>query len=185
MSYDEPDPPEPTEDEIQEGQAHNAALGAPIRIEGLTLASVEATIRGLIRSNYDLDRRIAERLDAAVEEHVAALVAETTKERIAAAVDAAIAEGFATFDRYNGRETGRTSVAEMVHKALSERAGSSGFREEGTLAEAAVRKAVKSLFDEQLANVMKALVADFKKQADGVFQAKIVAGMKEALGLRS
>jgi hypothetical protein len=183
MSY-EYEPPEPTEEEMKEADAEQAVRALPIEIRGLTTEHVDATIRGLIRSNYRLDERIEEKLDKAIEEHVGSLVAEVTAERIAVAVDAAIAEGFGTYDKYTGRVTGRTSVAEMVSKALTERHSDYSDRNKGTLAEQAVKKAVEELFEKELKSVVAAVAADFKKQADEVFKAKLVASMKEAIGLR-
>lgn len=182
MSFED-EPPEPTEDEMKEADAEQAVRASPIEIRGLTTEHVDATIRGLIRSNYRLDERIEEKLDKAIEEHVGSLVAEVTTERIAKAVDAAIAEGFGTFDKYSGRVTERTSIAEMVHKALGEKQGDY-HNKRGTLAEEAVKKAVGEIFDKELKAVITTVVADFKKQADEVFKAKLVAGMKEAIGLR-
>jgi hypothetical protein len=182
MSYDEP--PEPTEEEIAEHQARVAALKTPIRIEGLTMEAVESVLRGLIQAECRITERLESKLEEAVDEHVSKLVDTVTRERIEKAVDAAIAEGFPIFDTYSGRETGRTSVGELVHKYITRREDR-GYNEKGTVAEIAVMKAVKELFEKTLAGELEKLKADFKKQADGVFQAKIVASLKEAMGLRS
>lgn len=182
MSYDEP--PEPTEEEIEEAHAANRVQEKPIQILGLTTSHVDATIRGILSSHWRLEERIQKKLDEAIDEHVGKLLNERTAARIDAAIDAAIAEGFGTYDKYSGRVTGKTSIGELVHQALNEQTGDY-YDRKGTRAQVAVRKAVEELFEKTLKSEVDALRADFKKQADEVFKAKLVAGMKEAIGLRS
>jgi 6-phosphogluconate dehydrogenase (decarboxylating) len=182
--YDEE--PEPTEQDMEENEIAQLAKDTPIEIKGLTGAAVMHVIRGAIEGNWRLTEKINDAIEKAIQKRVSALIDETIKERIVAAIDASIAEGFPVYDTYNGREVSRTSVAEMVQKALTARGDNFGSYDHRnkTIAEAAVTKAVDALFQKELADVTKSLVANFKKQADEVFQAKIVAGLKEAIGLR-
>jgi len=182
MSYDEP--PEPTEEEMMEHDAHQATTEHPIEIKGLTSAHVDATVRGIVRSHYQLDERIERELDRAIEERVGALVERVTMERVVVAIDAAIAEGFDTFDKWNGRVTGHTSVKEIIHKALTEKTRDQHNRKDSTVVEEAVAKAVAELFAGELKGVMGELVTSFKKQADDVFKARIVEALKGAVGIR-
>ena len=115
---------------------------------------------------------------------VGALVERVTMERVVVAIDAAIAEGFDTFDKWNGRVTGHTSVKEIIHKALTEKTRDQHNRKDSTVVEEAVAKAVAELFAGELKGVMGELVTSFKKQADDVFKARIVEALKGAVGIR-
>lgn len=179
------DPPEPTQEEIEEFEATKAAEDAPVRIEGVTLGMIRATIAGILESRYTIQNRIDEVINREVAKRVSALFEGAVQERVTAAIDAAIAAGFPVFDRYSGRETARTSVVELVHKALTEKVGERGYDDNtGTAAERAVRTAVQKLFETELKAEVEKLKESFRKQADAVFQAKIVASLKEAIGLR-
>jgi hypothetical protein len=176
------DPPEPTREEIEHAEALMAAKNTPIRLDGITWGMIENVLSGFIEGHYRLNERVEGLLDKAINKHVSKLIDETTRERIAAKVDKLIDEGFPEFD-YSGRERSRTTVKDIVMKELMKKGDEYG-REKGTVAERAIARAVAALFDGELKVTMTTLVADFKRQADEVFKAKIVTGMKEAIGLR-
>lgn len=183
MSYD--DPPEPTEEEMEEHQQEQAVMAAPVRIEGLTVEAVEVIVRRAVTDNYRINERVDDEIEKQINKAVSSLVKTAIQERAEAAVDALIAEGFAEFDSYSGQVRKRTSVSELINKAMTERSRGGYNEPEMSAAERAVGRAVAAVFDKALEAEIAKVKADFKKQADSVFQAKIVAGLKEAIGLRT
>lgn len=183
------DPPEPTQEEMDEHDAREAVLRAPtVRIEGLTPEAVAAIIRSSVEAtvagNWNLSDQIDRAIDKAIEGRVSELTDGMIRERLSALIDSVIESGIPRFDSYNGREMSRTSLTELVQKQLTERSPDS-YREKGiTIAQEAVKRAVDKLFDKELNGLIDETKADFKRQADEVFKAKLVAGMREALGLR-
>ena len=178
------DPPEPTEEEMDEHEQEQAVMRSPVRIEGLTAEAVEVIVRRAVSDNYRIDEKVNAEIERQIDKAVKSLIKTAIQERAEAAVDRLIAEGFSEFDRYSGNVSKRTSVAEMIHKALSERSRGGYNEPEMSLAERSVHGAVAKVFDKALEAEIVKVKASFKQQADAVFQAKIVAGMKEALGLK-
>lgn len=186
MSYDEP--PEPTEEEMDIYDQEQALKRATaVRIEGLNAEVVEVIVRQVVRDSFDLEKLAHQELNKQLKEQVSKVLDAALRERIAATVDAAIADGIPSFDTYSGAEKGRASVAEIVAKQLAQKTNRNGYSSSDgtTLAEQAVHKAVAEVFENAMKGELAKVVADFKKQADAVFQAKLVAGLKEAIGLRS
>jgi hypothetical protein len=183
MTYDD-DPPEPTQEEAEHAEALMAAQNTPIKLEGLTFGMIAHVLSGFIEGHYSLSQRAGELLEKAIDKHVARLIDETTKERIAAKVDALIDQGFPEFD-YSGRERSRTTVQELVMAELKKEHGDSYRGPRQTVAQMAVANAVAKLFEKELNETIVTIKADLKKQADAVFRAKLIEGMKEAIGLRS
>ncbi len=180
--YDD-DPPEPTQEEVEHAEALNAAQDTPIRLEGITWGMIRHVLGGFIEGHYRLNERVDELLNKAIEKHVSRLIDETTRALLAAKIEQLIDRGFPEFD-YSGREKSRTTVQEVVLAELKKEHGDYN-RPRQTTVQLAVARAVATLFDKELKDTMTAITADFRKQADEVFKAKLVAGMREAIGLRS
>jgi flagellar biosynthesis/type III secretory pathway protein FliH len=180
------DPPEPTDEEIQEYHtAQNAKPGGGIRIEGLSREDVHATISGVLRGLYALDEKIDEAITAAVAKKVSEVAEDVIEQRVTAAIDDALACGFPEFDRYSGKIKRRTSLRELIDELLTLKVSEYGSRDlKNTLIVQAVERAVRAVIDKELeAEVAKARAA-VKSQVDDVIKAKLGETLKSALGLR-
>lgn len=180
MSYD--GPPEPTEDEIIERETSEAIDKSPaVQIVGLTRNDVHAVIAGLIDRKYDLDGAAREVMADKAKKAVSALTEEVARAAIREAVESAIAHGIHRYNSYNGQVESTTTIAEMVQKELTATKGDYFDKNKMTVAQSVVAETVKAIFTKELQAEIDAVKKSFREQADAVFKAKLVEGLKEAL----
>lgn len=185
MSYED-GPPEPTDEEMDEYETKQSLDKNPtVKIEGLTASDVRAVIAGLVDGKYRLDETAREMIADKAQRAVDALTEEVARDAIRQAVDDTIASGVRRYHAYNGTVESTTTIAELVHKELTRSTKRSYNDPERTVVQDVVAETVKGIFTKELQNELEKLKQEFRAQADDVFKAKIVAALKDAIGLRT
>ena len=184
------DPPEPTDEELDQAATEQGVrANSAIRLEGLTAQDVHTVIAAYLDSRYRIEERFNEALEKRIGKLAESLVTDELKglvtTRIGATIDAVIATGIPTFDRYSGQVTSRSSIAELVDKELGAKDSDGYGRPTQSKAEKAVAAAVAAVFEGDLKQELEKVRARFKAEADEVLKTKFAAIMREALGLRS
>jgi ketopantoate reductase len=180
------EPEEPTEEEMVEHETKQSLDKNPsVRIEGLTADDVRAVIAGLIDGKYDLDATAREMVEKRAKQAVSALTEEVARDAIRQAVSDAISGGIHRYNSYNGAIESTTTIAEMVQKELSATKGDNySSKPKVTVAQAVVAETVAAIFTKELQGEIDAVKKSFREQADAVFKAKLIEGLKEAIGLK-
>lgn len=181
-SYDEP--PEPTDEELEEADMEQAVRNAPtVRIEGLTAEAVQVILREAIESNYRLrekaDAEITKAIDRAVDralkESIPRLADEHLRPRIAEMVE----KGWPITNDY-GEQKGTKGFQQILREALFQKDSYSGqgyafkvFREE-------LDKALKGPLGEDLKKAQQMV----REALDGDIMSRLRAAFKDGLGLK-
>lgn len=126
-----------------------------------------------------VSQRITKIADEVVREHFD----DTIRERITAAVDAVLAEGWYESDGYGGKRGERMDLKGRINAALTAPRGDSYNRQKPLLQER-LDKAAESLLDSEFKKVVEDAQKKLRQQLDGAVMAKVAASIKEALGLR-
>jgi len=175
----------PSDEEMDQEETNQSIDKNPsVKIEGLTADDVRAVIAGMLDAKYRLDETAREMMKDKATKAVALLTEEVARDMIRQAVADAIAHGINRYNSYDGRVESTTTIAEMVSKELTKSTRENYNGPERTVAQNVVAETVKSIFTKELQAELEKLKQDFRAQADEVFKAKIVASLKEAIGLR-
>jgi len=185
------EPPEPTKAEYEdyERQEAAAATAATLRIEGITPQAVKHIVREAVErsisADYDFTDRVKDMVRKRVAEQVDKLVQEIGREQISDAVRSALADGWQETSHY-GEPTGkRITLRERLNEAFTKKYRPDyGDRTESTTVEHAVRAAVAKALETEFAAELVQAKSAFRAQVDELLKGKLVASLKEALGLR-
>lgn len=180
------DPPEPTEEEMEEYDVEQAVMNAPtVSITGLTPESVQVIIRQTLRSSYNFEERAQEMLREMVKKAAESLLTEEATKQIRALVTAVLAEGFAEHTRYGEKTGERTTARELIIQQLTEKTSDNYGRGPqisvaARIAETVIKERFAKEFDDELKRAKEA----FRSQVDELLKGKLVTSLKEALGLK-
>lgn len=130
-----------------------------------------------------LANAVSERITKLADELVREHFDDTIRARIAAAVDAVIAEGWYESDGYGGRRGERIDLKARINAALTAPRGDSYHRQPSILQER-LDAAAKGMLDKEFSKVVEDARTKLRQQLDGAVMAKVAASIKEALGLR-
>jgi hypothetical protein len=182
--YDEP--PEPTETELDEHETAQAVKRTPsVRIEGLSADAVKVIVRETIESFYGLRETAQEAVTKQVRETVEEMTIGMAQEQIAALVTKVLDEGFEEHDRYGNKQGKRITAQALIIEQLTAKVGGDSYgRDTQTWAQKAAGTVLGHTFEKHFqADLDRAKVA-FKAQIDELLKGKLVASLKDALGLR-
>ena len=126
-----------------------------------------------------VSQRITKIADEVVRQHFD----DTIRERIAAAVDTVLAEGWYESDGYGGRRGDRIDLKARINVAMTAQRGDSYSRKPSILQER-IDEAVKATLDKEFEPVIKQARETLRKQLDAAVMTKVTETVKAALGLR-
>lgn len=142
------------------------------------------------RPSYDR-KRIGQHLRAYFDKKIAALAEQAVqrafddaiKERINAAIDATLAEGWRETNQYGERTGGTLDLKARIGKLLTESRGDSYNRQKSVLSEH-TEKAVESIVSREFQPVIDAAKANLKTCLDEKVMKTVSATIASAVGLR-
>jgi hypothetical protein len=130
-----------------------------------------------------LGRAVNERIKQIADSLVRAAFDSTIKDRISAAVDAVLAEGWYETDSYGGRKGERIDLKARIGKTLTEARGDSYHRNPSLLHER-LDATIKGFLDKEFSEVIHAAKTTLKEQLDTSVMRTVADTIKAALGLR-
>ncbi len=138
-------------------------------------------------SPTDLGRSLAsavsDRITKIADEVVRQHFDDTIRARIAAAVDAVLAEGWYESDGYGGRKGERHDLKARINAAMIAPRGDSYNRRPPILQER-IDEAIKATLDKDFGPVIAQARETLRKQLDATVMTKVTETVKAALGLR-
>jgi hypothetical protein len=183
MNYE---PPEPTEEEMEEADIEHAVRTTPtVRIEGLTLEAVQVIVRQAVESNYSL----REKADAAVEDAVASAVDAALKDAIPRLSDEhlrpriaeMVAKGWPVTNQY-GEQTGSKTFEQILRETLF--AKDQYRSHEGPWAMKVFREELEKALKGSLGEDLRKAQQMVREALDGDIMSKLRQAFKDGLGLK-
>lgn len=126
-----------------------------------------------------LEAKITATAEALVRERIGAVVAQ----RIEAAVDAVLAEGWTRTDSYGCSTGQKLDLKGRISEILNTKQGDS-YNRRGTLIEEAIKLRLEAALAKDFAEELKAAREAFREKLDTTVMAKFTETLKSALGLR-
>lgn len=141
-------------------------------------------------SSTDLGRLLGQAVKAKIEEVAKEVVRQhfdaAIHERIAAAVDTVIAEGWYETDGYGGRKGDRMDLRARIGKAMTEpRRNSSGYNNQPSLIAERVDEAAKEFLDKELRGEVDKAKAALRAKLDTSVMDTVANAVKSAIGLQT
>lgn len=181
--YDEP--PEPTEAEERDYHLAEAVKTAPgITITGLSAAAVEIIIRETIENNHGLADRAQRYAEKLIDQKIKDLVSEEAKQLVAARINKILDEGWVKHDHFGNKAGELITVHSILAKELSQKSSERYGEPEYTTIQRLAKKAAAELLEKSFAAELAEAKAAFRAQVDELLKGKLVASLKEALGLK-
>jgi hypothetical protein len=135
-----------------------------------------------------LGRAVGRAVNARIEQIAVSLVREAFDtaivERIAAAVDAVLAEGWRKTNSYGDAVGDRVDLKGRISEVILEKKSEGYQGAKYTLAESLVRERVTEVMDRDLKAEVEKAKASLRAQLDAAVTAKFVETLKQALGVR-
>lgn len=141
-------------------------------------------------SPTDLGRLLGRAVKAKIEEVAKELVRQhfdtVIHERIAAAVDAVIADGWYETDGYGGRKGEKMDLRARVSRAMTEpRRDSGGYNNKPSLIAERIDEAAKGFLDKELRGEVDKAKAALRAKLDTSVMDTVAAAVKSAIGLQA
>lgn len=176
------DPPEPTEEEINEHEARQAAMRSPVKLEGLTIESVRVMIESLIEHRFGLREMAREAVDKAVQE----IVKEALADKIDSVMDdivrpeiaRMVAEGWAKTDQWGHPQGQRVTLTDRLRAYLD---GDHYHKPLDSVFKAELEKQLKT----EAGKAFTAALSSLRAKVDEELNGRITKAFREALGMRS
>ena len=146
----------------------------PLRLRGAGSTKIALALRSY------LDAKIAELAKTLVLEKFDQVIGE----RVAAAVDAVLAEGWAITDGYGNARGPRLDLKGHISELLQRQRDAELGKPRKAIIDTLVEKAVGDFIDRELAVELKAARETLRKQLDVMITGKFTETIKSALGLR-
>lgn len=130
-----------------------------------------------------LEHAVKQRIETIATELVRERFTEAIDERIRAAIDAVIADGWYDTDYHGGRVGERKDLRARINKELTAKRGDA-YRSEPSILDKHIQEAIKTCLDKEFKSTIEAAKATLKAKLDEKVLASIAEGIKTAIGLR-
>ena len=131
-----------------------------------------------------LRRAVIARIDSIAAEVVRAGFDSVIKDRITAAVDGVLAEGWQETNNYGESKGARLDLKARIGKLLTETRGDGYSRQQPSVLDAAVSAATNGFLSKELQPVIDAAKANLKKCLDATVMKTVADTITNAVGLR-
>lgn len=173
------DPPEPTEEEMNQHEARLAVKRAPgVAITGLTAEAVQAIVESAIESNYQLQKKAEKAVGDAVVKAIEESLKRLTDEQLRPAIAAVIASGWQKTDHYGHPNGPPQSLSQRITEYLF---GGGSY-------DKPIERAFNAELDRQLkteaGKAFTEALASLRGKVDAELNGRITNALRQALGLR-
>ena len=142
-------------------------------------------------STYRTHSPLAEQMRSLIEEKISDIAEkavrerfeEVARERITAAVDAVLAEGWQRTDEFGNKIGEHVDLKGRISQIITEKRNDGYNRPALTLAERLVKESVEKMFADKFGKEIEAAQKDMRKQLDAVVAGKFTETIKRALGV--